>query len=325
MRAEVRFEIEMDVLAIDGVRIAALAACLPKREVDNLADCERFFGAKSASVVDTLGIRSRRIADAGVTSADLCIRAAEEVLKDADKGKIGAVVACTFTPAQALPGNAFAAQARLGLAKDTLAIDLQHACAGYPYALYMAALVAKNTGKNVLVLDGDVQSRAIDPNDRDTVPVLADAGTATIVEAAGGDEWRFAFMTDGERRDVLQVKDGVLRMDGFGVFRFVASDVARFLKDFMAQCSQKHVAFVPHQANGYMVRALAKALDLEKELVTAGERFGNSSSSTIPVALAANEVAQGRVLLSGFGAGLAASVASLPWHDAKVAMLDYDT
>ena len=96
-------------------------------------------------------------------------------------------------------------------------------------------------------------------------------------------------------------------MDGFGVFRFVAGPVTHFLKELCAVSSPPDL-FVPHQANMYMVRQLAKSLGLEDRLRTSGERFANPGSCSVPLTLAVTE-GMGRALLAGFGAGLAAAAA----------------
>ena len=97
-------------------------------------------------------------------------------------------------------------------------------------------------------------------------------------------------------------------MDGFGVFRFVAGPVAAFLKGFHT-ANPAIDLFVPHQANLYMVRQLAKALGLAGRLLTSGERYANPGSCSVALTLAAHGEAAGRALLAGFGAGLAASAA----------------
>ena len=98
-------------------------------------------------------------------------------------------------------------------------------------------------------------------------------------------------------------------MDGFGVFRFVAQDVTRFLTSFIAEAGDYDV-FVPHQANAYMIRELAHSLGAEERLRVSCDRFGNSSSASVPVTIATADVRRpATLLLAGFGAGLSASAA----------------
>ena len=218
----------MDVLEVAGARIAGLAACVPANAVPN-----------DPKVAAATGIPARRVAPDGVSGLDLCLAAARRVLADtgAQPADFGAILAVSFTQETRMPSLAAQAQARLGFPKGILAFDLLQACAGWGYGLYLAALLVRETGKKVLLLDGDKQSAFLKADDPATAPLLSDGGTATVVAKAeaGGAPWRFAFQTDGEKGAALKLeKGGTIEMDGFGVFRFVATDVVAFLKEFLS-------------------------------------------------------------------------------------------
>ena len=229
---------------------------------------------------------------------------------------IGGVVFVTFTPAEAMPCNACQAQARLGLGNDIVAFDVGLACSGYAYGLYLAGTLAQATGRKILLLDGDAQTAHVKKDDGATVPVLADAGTATLVSPGGADTWEFAFLSKGEDGAALRLLvGGTISMDGFAVYRFVAMDVQSFIKGFLAETGRtadSFDAFVPHQANVFMIQQLAKSLGfaVDKLLVSADE-VGNSASATVPVTIARCAKGGQRLLVSGFGGGLSASVASI--------------
>ena len=315
----------MRILTTEGASVAGVYSCLPSNAVDNLADCRRVFGdeSKALSVVKATGILRRRIAAPGTTSLDLCVAAAKRLLADAavPADRIGAVVFVTFTPARNMPCNACQAQRLLGLPNDIVAFDVGLACSGYAYGLYLAGQLARSTGRSVLLLDGDVQSAATDPADRDTVPVLADAGTATLVMPKNaGAPWKFAFLSKGEDGEALTLPSGGrIAMDGFAVYRFVATDVASFIRAFMAEAkitSASFDAFVPHQANVFMIRQLAKSLGIPGEkLLVSGDEVGNSASATVPVTISRCAGKARSLLVSGFGGGLSASVAQLSLPD----------
>lgn len=311
-------EYAMNVLSIDGVQIDGICSCLPIRSEDNLARCRALYGdeKKALSVVKATGIKSRRIVEPGTSSLDLCVVAARRVMADCSlrTDEIGALVCVTFTPERAMPCNACQAQLRLGIPQNVVAFDLGLACSGYAYGLYVAGLLAKSTGKKVLLLDGDVQTPVTRPDDEATVPVLADAGTATIISPKESPcPWSFAFMSQGAGGEALTCpRGGTISMDGFAVFKFVAMEVSRFIKDFMATTgltSEDVDAFAPHQANVYMIRQLTKGLKMpESKLWISGDEVGNSASATVPVTISRNAKGGERVLLSGFGGGLSASV-----------------
>ncbi len=326
---------------LDGVRVAGVWACLPERSEDNLARCVALYGdeRKAAGVVKATGIAKRRVAAAGVSSLDLCMAAARALLEDsgAASDDIRAVVCVTFTPERQMPCNACRAQSLLGLPQSAAAFDINLACSGWPYGLYVAGLMAKAMGGRVLLLDGDVQTTRVDPADGATVPVLADAGTATLVEPAphgGGRPWRFSFMTDGANGDALSLPfGGAISMDGFGVFKFATLDVLDFINGFMesaAAAPDDFDAFVPHQANVYMVRQIAKRLGFSGERTwISGDEFGNSASASVPVTIAhcAGRMPRSdrRLLAAGFGGGLSASVCDMDLPgDCSLGVVDYE-
>ena len=349
------------------MRLAGIAACVPSGQVPN-----------DPKVAAATGIPARRVAADGVSGLDLCLAAARRVLADtgARPEEFGAILAVSFTQLQRMPSLAAQAQARLGFPKDILAFDVLQACAGWGYGLYLAALLVRETGKKVLLLDGDRQSAFLDASDPATAPLLSDGGTATVVgggrkkeegrrkrEEGGGEEdgleWRFAFLTDGAKGGALKLeKDGTIEMDGFGVFRFVATDVVAFLKDFLSSLPPSRPStplpsslfplpsslfplpsslfplpssffFVPHQPNVYLVRQLAKAVGLADRVLVSADRFGNLSSASVPTTIAAHaetlKAASGplRVLVAGFGGGLAisAGLIDLP-RDCRLSLVE---
>lgn len=306
---------------IPGVAIEGLAAYVPPRLIAN-----------DENVAKATGIATRRVAEDGETALDLCVRAAETLFAETgvNRDDFGAVVSVSFTQHDRMPCSACQAQARLGLPKGIVAFDVMQACAGYGYGLYLAALLVRQTGRKVLLLDGDRQSEFLDSSDAATSPLLGDAGTATIVvPAEGATSWKFAFASDGEKGDALRLENGgSIRMDGFGVFRFVATDVVACLKSFLpsAMPDGGDFLFVPHQANVYMVRQLAKAVGIsEDRLLVSADRFGNLSSASIPVTLAAHaEAARGRrVILAGFGGGLSVALGMIGiGHTAKMIVVN---
>ena len=314
----------MQRLETSGVKLEAIVSALPTRFEDNLVRCRELYGdaVKAENVVKATGIRSRRIADEPVSSLDLCVAAAERLFSRTaiDKAAIGAVLFVSFTPERMMPGNAFQAQKRLGLGNDIVALDLNLACSGWVYGLYLAALLVHQTRCKVLLLDGDVQSRSLAPDDAATVPVLADAGTATLIgPSTDASAWRFAFFANGEGGEALTLPvGGKIAMDGFAVFRFVATEVTKFLKAFLAADGaqpEAFDAFVPHQANVYMISQLAKSLGFTADkLKISADEVGNSASATIPVTISrtvAGGGADARLLVAGFGGGLSAAVGDI--------------
>lgn len=272
-----------------------IAAVVGEEERDNLA-------IVSPEVVAATGFPVRRTT--GRTLFDMASKASASAAHGRTS-EISGVIAATFSNEVRFPSLAVRVADALGLPDSLPAFDIQMACSAYPYALSAAGQLAAATGGRVLVVDGDVQSRfAKEPA---TEAVASDACTATLVSAGGGTS-RFAFYSGyGEQLKCAER----MEMDGFGVFTFVATEVRRMLEGLLVAEAELPDWFVPHQANMYMVRRLAKSLKLEDRLLTGGGRFGNAGSASVPLTIAQNADVFGRegcrILAAGFGAGLSAA------------------
>ncbi len=291
--------------------LEAIYGGVPNNAVDNLSLLAELVGSdRAASIVKSTGFATRRAMAPGRTVFDLLLPVARAALRGVDLATVGGIVVVSFSAPERFPALAIRLQAALGLGADVAALDLALACGGYPYGLLVAGQLAAATGKRILLLDGDVQSAHVSAADPATLAVMSDAATATLVSAPpAAAPASFAFYTDGTGGDVLRCgADGKIRMDGFGVFRFVSGPVATFLRKTLEGQVPPRL-FVPHQANLYMIRQLAKALQLETALLTSGERFANPGSCSVALTLAAHPEATGRAFLAGFGAGLAAAAA----------------
>lgn len=353
----------MDVFRVNGVKIDGIVSCVPENRLDNALSLKELYGEEASLIIESTGIKTRYIANKGTSSSDLCLFCAKDLLQGTktSAGDIGAVLFVTFTPDKLMPFNAAIIQKKLGLGNEIPCFDISLACSGYAYGLYIASLFVKSCGKKVLLLDGDVQSAYMSGFDKSTLPVMADAGSATLLSPlfsnndgnekntgletgfSAEDEWRFAFYTDGEGHDSLMIpsggsaspiaeedlkykeyEDGSRRrntdiyMDGFAIFRFVAITVSKWLQRFLAETGESSETldfFVPHQANMFMIKKLAKKLsfDWDERTWKSGDSVGNSASATVPVTISLNakkKLAEGkknRVLISGFGGGLSAS------------------
>ena len=308
------------MVAVPGFAIESIFGCVPAQTTDNYTVTAALAGAEKArGIIEATGFPVRRSAAPGTTVLDLMLPAAQQAMNGVDPCEIGGVVAVSFSAPDRFPALAAQLQQALKLPTHVAALDLGLACSGYPYGLMVAGQLAVATGRRVLLLDGDVQSAHVDVDDVNTLAVMSDAATASLI-APGGAGARFAFLTQGAQGDVLRCPaQGRIRMNGFGVFRFVATEVTAFLKDFLAEMAGAPDFFVPHQANMYMVRQLAKSLGLEPRLLTSGPKFANPGSCSVPLTLAAggfptsvNGTVDLNVLIAAFGAGLSAAAAALP-------------
>ncbi len=303
-------------MRIDGVDIEAVFGGVPAQEADNLAELTALVGAeKAASIVQATGFATRRRAADGTDVIDLALPAARCALEGVSAEEIGGIVAVSFSNRDRFPALAARLQQALGLPNALAAYDLSMACSGWIYGLFAAAQLVQASGRKVLLVDGDVQSAWIDRMDANTLAVMGDGATATLL-APGAGSWDFGFYTDGAGASTLTCRK-TISMDGFGVFRFVAGPVRRFLAEFMRESSVlagQMPTFVPHQANLYMVRQLADALGLKERAIGSGGAYANTGSCSAALSLAAHPSPctphPTPFLFAGFGAGLSAGAAA---------------
>ena len=333
---------EEGIARVKGVRIKGLSACVPSHVVDNMEFLKNLYGDETEAIIKTTGVKERRTCPEGlVTSLDLCLRAAEVLLEESNSkaAELGGVICLTLTPDFLMPNNSTYAQHRLCMSMLSMALDINLACSGYIYGLWVASLAALSLSKPVMLLAGDTNSHYVSTQDRATAMLFGDAGSATIIEpCSDSSEWTFSFETDGSQREALIIPEGGYRnritpesciykeypdggirrgidmkMDGMSVFNFVVRSVPKNLEGLMSLTNTTPLDYdilALHQANLFMVRQVAKKIKFDMNKVpTTIQKYGNSSSATIPVTLASElkeriSSEKLRVLASGFGAGL---------------------
>ena len=305
-------------MRIEGVDIEAVFGCVPANAVDNVVALTALLGAEKAeSIVKATGFTTRRVASEGTDVIDFVLPAAKRALEGTDPADIGCIVAVSFSSRDRFPALSARLQHALCLPTSIAAYDISMACSGWVYGLCSAVQMVKHTGKKVLLVDGDVQSAWTDSSDANTLAVMGDGASAALLAPGDGD-WDFAFYTDGGGADALRCRE-TISMDGFGVFRFVAGPVRKFLASFIQESELLEgtdPVFVSHQANMYMVRQLADALKLKDRTIGSGAKYANTGSCSAALSMADGmdglSDVSGRtpVLIAGFGAGLSAAAAA---------------
>jgi 3-oxoacyl-[acyl-carrier-protein] synthase III len=330
----------MAQFSLSNIKIAGLASAVPCMVVDNLG-LDLLDKHERESFVARVGIRSRRIAPRSVCASDLCVAAAQRVLQDArcERNAIGALVFVTQTPDFLLPGNSVLAQKTLGLPTSALLLDLNQGCAGYVYGLAtLSAMMHAARIEKGLLLVGDTISRLISSEDKSTLPIFSDAGSATLLGYSRiADPMWFNLGSDGGGATAICIGDGgsrnpfgkeSLNMRGIGpgirrapvhlamqgvdvlqyCFRYVVPNILELLAG--AGCTLNDPDYyIFHQANRILNDGLARKLEVCTDKIPESlTDFGNTSSATIPVTInyrLGERLSHGRhkLLLSGFGAG----------------------
>ena len=325
--------------AAAGARILGMGSVQPDNVLSNDDLAERL-ETNDQWIRDRVGFQSRRIADAETKLVDMAAGAGELAVKDAGltPADVDTVIVASCTMPNPIPNAAAQTAHMIGMTAPA-AFDVNAACAGFCYAMGMAAdLVRSGSARHVLVIGAEKLSDWLDWDDRSTAIIFADAAGAAVVGPAADEAsigiGPVAWGSAGDLASMIEIRDdgrshagGGLRQEGQAVFRWATTQIAPVaLKAIeLAGLTPADIdVLVPHQANLRIIEAVAKRLRAKgarQDIVVADDivHSGNTSSASIPMALdhmrAAGRTTSGDVaLLVGFGAGLsyAAQVVVLP-------------
>ena len=333
--------------SIEGFRIAGVATCVPSRISSNLDASLGFDAEEVRKVVAMAGVRERRVVDDGVTSADLCFEAADELLDRLgwERESITGLVFVTQSPDYFLPSTSCMLQQWLGLNDACAAFDIGLGCSGYPYGLYLAAAMLRAGGhERILMLHGETPSRFVSPDDQATRLLFSDAGSATALEGARGGVGHFCLHTDGSGHGGLIIRGGAfrdreprdprdlsLRMDGAGIFNFTIKRVPLLIREAL-ELSGRSVdqidSYLFHQSNRFIIRHLVKKAGLPEARVPMSiEDMGNCGGPSVAVTmtrlLPAERERDLALMLVGYGVGLSWGAAVVEF-DAGAVLLHAD-
>jgi 3-oxoacyl-[acyl-carrier-protein] synthase-3 len=310
-----------------GARILGIGAYQPATEVSS-EETGRRFGRTGEWVQARTGIVSLRRASARETVPQMAVSAGAAALSDSgvDPNEIGLVIIASCSADAPIPDIASGVANRLG-ATTAGSFDLNAACAGFCYALTLAAdTIRMGSARYVLVIGAERMTSWVDPADLGTSIIFGDGAGAVVVGPAdepgiGPVVWG----SDGSAAQLIEVPQTsrTMRMEGRSVFRWATTEVHPVAIEACARAGVQPAdlaAIVPHQANARIVDALAEKIGVPGAVVARDiVHSGNTSAASIPIALRrlldAKVVAPNSLaLLIGFGAGLsyAAQVVALP-------------
>ncbi len=273
------------------------------------------------------GIKQRHITDENEYASDLAILAAEKLFKNhvISVLEIDFILYCTQSPDYALPTTACILQERLGCSNAIGALDFNLGCSGYVYGLSLAkGLIETEQATNILLLTADTYSKYINPDDKTVRTIFGDGASATwigsdaevvsIFPAALGTDGRGAKHLVAHGSGLRKPEDDAegLKMNGPEIFKFTLEVVPEIIQKALekAGVQEKEIdLYVFHQANQYMLDFLRRKIGIPtSKFALELSNFGNTVSSTIPIAL--SEVLKKKehkqykyVMLVGFGVG----------------------
>jgi len=326
----------------NAISITGLGAYVPERVMTN-DELSTMMDTSDEWIRERTGIRERRIAGPGQALSDLCLPAAREALETAgvEGSQIDLIVVATVTPDMAFPSTGAILADLLG-AHEAAAYDLSAGCTGFMYAVAQAyGMLAGGLAQRALVVGGDVLSKILDWTDRGTAVLFGDGAGAVVLERVGeGGFLGFELGADGSGGPQLYLPAGgsrtpataesvadrqhFVQMNGREVFKFATRVLVTSAEAVLAECGRtidEVDIYVPHQANVRIIEYARDKLGIpEDKVVIDVDRYGNTSSGSIPLALA-DAKADGRlqagklVLMTGMGAGLTWGSGLIEWTD----------
>jgi 3-oxoacyl-[acyl-carrier-protein] synthase-3 len=325
-----------------AISITGLGAYVPERVMTN-DELSTMMDTSDEWIRERTGIRERRIAGPEQALSDLCLPAAREALETAgiEGSQIDLIIVATVTPDMAFPSTGAILADQLG-APDAAAYDLSAGCTGFMYAVAQAyGMLAGGLAHRALVVGGDVLSKILDWSDRGTAVLFGDGAGAVVLERVGeGGFLGFELGADGSggpqlylpaggsrtpaTAESVAAKQHFVQMNGREVFKFATRVLVSSAEAVLAECGrtiEEVDVYVPHQANVRIIEYARDKLGIpEEKVVIDVDRYGNTSSGSIPLALA-DAKADGRlqagklVLMTGMGAGLTWGSGLIEWTD----------
>lgn len=326
------------------VQLMGLGKFLPERVVYN-AELEQALGLREGWIERATGVRERRRAESGMSTAAMAAAAARQALERAGRQieDIDLIVGASSGPEQLIPCTAALVQRELGAPEGKSAcFDISATCLSFPVALQVVApLLVAGLYKTALIFSSELTAHSLNPHEPESATLLGDAAAAAVlVRTPSGDAsclHHSAFETyatsgaeltrfrgGGSRRHpndpATTPEMNLFEMQGPQIFRLAAQCMPPFLASFLSEAGigpEELDRIVPHQASGRGISVVASrsGLSLEKFFINLPVR-GNCIAASIPLALCeaweAGQLQRGqRVLLAGTGAGLTLGAALL--------------
>lgn len=331
----------MAVLKIKNVEIKGMAVCLPANVEEN-KEYPYFAADELDRMLPTIGIERRHVAAVGVTTSDLCLKAAEKLISDLKWKKEDIDLLIFASPARDYiePDTACILQDRLGLSKNAMCFDMTLGCTAWTYGInVVASILSSGFIKKAILLNGDLPSKSSSYTDKTLYPLFSDTGAATALEY---NENATGFIseigTDGSGYEAIITKDGGVRhpftakslevknygeginrtdmnlsMNGMDVFAFALKTAPKSVNALLdyAQYSVEDIDYYFfHQANLYMDKKIAKKLKLpEYKVPFCLKDYGNAGGASIPLVMITQKAKELRTkklrnVACAFGVGL---------------------
>ncbi len=312
------------------MKIIGIGAYAPEKVVTNF-DLEKIVDTTDEWIYTRTGIKERRVVT-NETTSDIAVNACEKMFEkyDIDPKTIDMVIVSTVSPDYLTPSTATVVQQAIG-ATNAFAFDISAACAGFAFGMDIASKFFSEKVKRILLVSSETLSKITDYTDRSTCVIFADGAGCVLLENSE-QKYPSILKTDTEKLKSLTARkitnespfsteeyseeEKYLKMDGRDIFEMVTKLVPKQVNTLLEENNiniEDISCVIPHQANARIIEVFSKKLKINIDKFYMNlDRYGNTSSASIPMALAelveSNKLELGsgeKVLIVGFGAGFA--------------------
>lgn len=317
--------------------VTAIGRYTPERKMTN-SDLEKMVETDNEWIVKRTGITTRYISAENEFSSDMAIKAVQNLTDNYsnDLNDVDLVIASSLVPDHLTPSVSAIVAGHFGM-RHAGTYDLHAACSGFAYGLITAnSFITSGQADKILLITSETLSKVTDYTDRNTCILFGDAATAVLIERKSSPSLFVSnFGTDGEMAHKVYCshvssaingftleKEHFIHQDGKSIYAYVAKDISSHIRSLLdeADLSTDDIDwFVPHSANLRLIDTLCERLGFSlSKTLTSIENFGNTSSSSIPLALStasdSGVLKHGqKVLIYGFGGGLTYAGAIFEW------------
>ena len=237
--------------------------------------------------------------------------------------KCDTLIFVTQTPKFLLPSCSSILQGKLGFKQDILTFDINMGCSGFVHGLSVASgLIKSKVSKNIALVCADTYSHYFSNNNKNKF-LFSDAASLTIIKNRKKKSiGPFLFGTDGNNFDKIIInrnkkKNLEFQMSGSDVYLFTLTKIPFLIKKYLNIIKKnKNDVFIFHQASKLILESLKNKLKIKKEKFIIDLKYGNTTSSSIPIAMSRaiknKKIKKNhKIIICGFGVGLAWGVTSI--------------
>lgn len=327
-----------------GVAIRGIGVALPDSVIKN-EDLTSLVDTSDDWIFSRTGFRERRVVSGDELLTDLAVKSANNALQYAGitGDEVDLIIHASSTPDYIYPAGCSVVQQAIG-AKHAFGFDIAMGCSGLIYAMAIAAQFIENgTARTALIIGADTHSRYTDWYDRNTCVLFGDGAGAFVLSRhdteGKTDILALDLMLDGSKGGEIKLpimrencplvskrqtsEKSYIYMNGREVFKFAVGEVPKLIETALQKANLQpndidH--YVLHQANARIMTSMIERMNIQPErMIIRLEKYGNTSAATIPLALydalQDEEIKTGsKLLLCGFGAGLAVATAVVNWN-----------